>query len=66
MREEELFGNGGLLFFGVTFERVGWFILFGWIIYGIAGLCVLFVFGPSGAGSLGVASAHPIPDLLSL
>ena len=28
---------------------------------GIAGLCVPFVFGPSGAGSLGDASAHRAP-----
>ena len=39
----------------------GFIILFGWIIYGIAGLCVPFVFGPSGAGSLGDASAHRAP-----
>ena len=35
--------------------------MFGWIIYGVAGQCVPFVFGPSGAGSLGVASAHRAP-----
>ena len=39
---------------GVTFERVGWFILFGGIIYGIAGLGGPFVFGPSGAATVGL------------
>ena len=46
-----------------TFATLGWF---GWIMDGIAGQCVPLVFGPSGAGGLGDASAHPIPDLLSL
>ena len=31
-----------------TFATLGWF---GWIIYGIAGLCVPFVYGPSGAAA---------------
>ena len=33
---------------------VGWFILFGWIMDGEAGLCVPFVFGPSGAAAWGL------------
>ena len=34
-------------------------ILFGWIIYGIAGQCVPLVFGPSGAGGSGCCECEP-------